>query len=64
MQAVDDRDQSLLELAQETGRVAATLGDPAICTRLHEIAYELREWACSGVAQTPSAGRSPVHTEP
>jgi hypothetical protein len=56
MQADDDRDQCLLELAQETDRVAANVGDPAICTRLHVMAHELLAWACSGVDRTPSAG--------
>jgi hypothetical protein len=47
LQAADHRDDSLLELAQETDRLAANVVDPAICTRLHEIAYELLEWACA-----------------
>jgi hypothetical protein len=47
LQAANSRDRSLIELAQETDRVAATVGDPAICTRLHEITYELLEWACA-----------------
>jgi hypothetical protein len=64
MQAVDDRDQCLLELAQEADRVAVTVGDPAICTRLHEIAHELQGWTYHGVDRIPSAGRSPVRTKP
>jgi hypothetical protein len=48
MIAADDRDRSLLELAQETARLAASIADPVICTRLHEIAHELQEWARCG----------------
>jgi hypothetical protein len=35
----------LLELADETGRVAESIGEPAIGARLHEIALELLELA-------------------
>jgi hypothetical protein len=40
---IDDRD--LIELAEETDRVAADIGDPAIRARLYGIANELRELA-------------------
>jgi hypothetical protein len=48
MLAIDDRDRSLLDLARETARLAASIADPDICTRLHEIAHELQEWARCG----------------
>jgi hypothetical protein len=44
----DDRDRSLLELAQETDRLAASITDRVICSRLHEIALELQEWGRCG----------------
>lgn len=38
-------DSDLLELAQETDRVADTIDDPVIQARLHEMAREVRELA-------------------
>ena len=38
-------DLDLIELAEETGRVAADIDAPAIRARLYQIANELRELA-------------------
>ena len=45
MRACNDVDHDLLELADETDRVAGSLDDFAMRTRLHEMAGELRELA-------------------
>jgi hypothetical protein len=60
MQAADDLDQCLFELAQETDRVATSIADSAICTRLHEIANELQELACFGADRPPATRRPSV----
>ena len=45
MSADNDGENDLLELADETDRVAASIDDFATRTRLHEIARDLRELA-------------------
>lgn len=47
MRAGIDNDRELLELAQETERVASCIDDTVIRTRLYEIAGDLRERAIS-----------------
>jgi hypothetical protein len=45
MRTGECHDPDLLELAQETERVADTLHDPVMRARLYEIAREVRELA-------------------
>jgi uncharacterized protein Yka (UPF0111/DUF47 family) len=45
MRTGECHDPDLLELAQETDRVADTLNDPVMRARLYEIAREVRELA-------------------
>ena len=45
MTADNDGDNDLLELANETDRVAASIDDFSTRTRLHEIARDLRQLA-------------------
>jgi hypothetical protein len=47
-------DDDLTELAEETVRVAESIGEPAISLRLHEIALGLRELALAQRHATPA----------
>jgi len=52
MQTGECHDPVLLELAQETDRVADTLNDPVMRARLYEIAREVRKLAILDPAGT------------
>lgn len=57
MQTDETADRELLELAEETARVAKLVDDPIISERLHEIAVEVRRmgraagWVFAGVTR-------------